>query len=223
MADAPRFAQQALTWAWTLIDLAHVPPERIVVHALEGSDASVRRQLEAMGVRTRACQPFRASHPHCNKLRQLEDEQLQNAEVVVLCDSDTAFVRGIEDVLSPARVRARIVDLPNPPNDVWIRILEAAGPGTSPPLSRTGFGDHTTPSINCNGGLYVLPGQAVRVRATAWPAWAHWLVERPELLPGSQQVHVDQVAFGLAVLELDLPIHALSLDFNVPTHHAVGL
>jgi FkbM family methyltransferase len=221
MADHPRFVQQALTLVWTLLDLAEVLPADIVVHVLDGSDPGARRQLDALGIETRACRPFRAGHPHCNKIRQLEDARLVEADVVVLCDTDVAFVHPITDGLRRDVVRAKVVDLPNPPMDAWRRILAAAGL-PEPPVTHTSFGEHPTPSWNCNGGLYLLPGAAARRLAVAWPARAAWLIDRPELLPGRMQVHVDQVAFGLAVCDLGLPVDLLPLAWNYPTHDAVS-
>lgn len=221
MADTPVFAQQTLTLVWSLIDLAGVPADRIVVHALAGSDPSVRRRLDALGVRTADCVPFDSAHPHCNKLRQLEDPAAGAAQPLVLCDTDLAFLAPIDDILVTGGVRAKIVDRANPPLDQWLRILAAAGFPT-PPLARTTIGDEPTPSVNCNGGLYVLAPPAVRGLREAWPRWARWLFERPELLPGPVRVHVDQVAFGLAALELELPVEPLSIADNYPAHVAAA-
>jgi FkbM family methyltransferase len=222
MADAPMFAQQTLTLVWTLMDLANVSADRIVVHALDGSDTRLRQQLDSLGVETKRCRPFRLGHPHCNKLQQLEDEHLQAAEVAILCDTDLAFTEHIDDMLSATAVRAKVVDLPNPPLEDWRRILAAAGMPPDAALGRTSFGECDTLAVNCNGGLYMLPGWALRLLAEAWPRWATWLIERPDLLPERFRVHIDQIAFGLAMLEQALPIDPLPLDCNFPTHAAVG-
>lgn len=222
MADAPTFAQQTLTLVWTLLDLAGVPPARIVVHALTGSDRSVRRRLEALGVRTVDCAPFDSAHPHCNKLRQLEDPGAAAARPLILCDTDLAFVAPIDDLLVTDSVRAKAVDRANPPLDEWVRILTMAGFPTPPPLVRTTLGGEPTPAVNCNGGLYVLSPRAVTGLREAWPRWARWLIERPELLQGPVRVHIDQVAFGLAATELALPIELLTIADNYPTHVAAA-
>jgi FkbM family methyltransferase len=222
MADAPRFAQQTLTWAWTLLDLAHVPAARLRVHALPDSDAAVRRQIEALGIETRTCKPFRAGHPHCNKLRQLEDPDLAREDVVVLCDTDLAFAGPIDAMLSTSAVRAKIVDLPNPPLDIWRAIFEAAALPPTVPLAETSFGGAITPAVNCNGGLYLLPGWTLEPLREAWTRWIDWLIDRPALLPGSLRVHLDQVAFGLAVIDRQLPLESLALDCNLPTHRWIG-
>ncbi len=217
MAAGPTYAQQTLTLVWTLLDLAHVPADRIVVHALEDADAAVLRQIETLGVRTRRCAPFDAAHPHCNKLRQLEDPALLAAPVIVLCDTDLAFAHPI-DTTVPRGVRAKIVDLPNPPIDVWRAVFAAAGLPFPAVLARTSFGDHPTPPMNCNGGLYVLSQATAAALRECWPRWTRWLIARPELLPSPMRVHVDQVAFGLAATELALEIDLLPLEDNCPTH-----
>jgi FkbM family methyltransferase len=217
MADGPTYAQQALTLVWTLLDLAHVPADRLVVHALDDADRTVLRHIETLGVRIRRCAPFDVAHPHCNKLRQLDDPELLAAPVIVLCDTDLAFVQPL-DVAVPRGVRAKVVDLPNPPIDVWRTVLAAADLPFPSTLARTSFGDHVTPPVSCNGGLYVLSSSAAIALRDAWPRWTRWLIARPELLPGPMRVHVDQVAFGLAATELALDIDPLPLGDNCPTH-----
>lgn len=221
MADRPRFVQQTLTLVWTLLDLADVRADEIIVHVVEGRDSSARHQLDALGIETRSCRPFHPAHPHCNKLRQLEDDRLISSDVVVLCDTDLAFVRPIVDGLRTDVVRAKVVDLPNPPMDVWAGLFAAAGL-QAPPPTQTSFGNHTTPSCNCNGGLYFLPGEAASGLSSAWPRWAEWLIGRPGLLPERLRIHIDQVAFGLATRDLGLDIDLLPLAWNYPTHDAVA-
>jgi FkbM family methyltransferase len=217
MADGPAYAQQTLTFVWTLLDLAHVPADRIVVHALDDADDTVLRHVETIGVRTRRCAAFDAAHPHCNKLRQLDDPALLAAPVIVLCDTDLAFVRPF-DVAVPRGARAKIVDLPNPPIDVWRAVFAAADLPFPSRLVRTSFGDHVTPPMSCNGGLYVLSSSAAVALRDAWPRWATWLIERADLLPGPMRVHIDQIAFGLAAAELALDLDPLPLEDNCPTH-----
>jgi FkbM family methyltransferase len=221
MAGGPRYAQQTLTLVWTLLDLAAVPAASIVVHALSTADAATRRQLDALGIETRDCPEFAPGHPHCNKLRQLEDARVVAGEPVVFSDTDVAFVRNVEDAMPKSGAAAKVVDLPNPPWAMWQRVLAAAGLSEPASLIHTSFGEHTTPHFNCNGGLYLLQGSAGAALADAWPRWARWLIDRPELLPDGFTVHIDQVAFGLAVHERSVSLDLLSLADNYPTHGAV--
>lgn len=222
MAAGPRFGQQALALAATLIDLAAILPHRIVVHALPGSDSAVRRQLESAGVLVLDTEPFDTEFPHCNKLRQLEHSGFDDAAAVAFCDTDLAFTGPIDDLLPVSAIRAKIVDLANPPLDVWRRILDEAGIDDGGEPATPSFGEQSTLRVNCNGGLYLLPERVFPLMREAWPRWTRWLIERPHLLPAPFGVHVDQVAFGLAVAETGLPLDHLPLAFNYPTHDYVG-
>ena len=85
----------------------------------------------------------------------------------------------------------------------------------------TSFSDSETPSVNCNGGLYLIPAPHFKILRQAWPHWAAWLINNSHLLTEKYLKHVDQVSFGLACLEMDLPIDHLSLAENYPTHEFV--
>jgi FkbM family methyltransferase len=218
MADGPVYGQQALTWAWTLLDIAHVPAERIVVFVVGDTDTAARRHLDELGIETRAIEPFSAALPHCNKLRQLEEPRFREPGVTICCDTDLAFAANIDDLAGTHAIRAKVVDLPNPPIELWRPILEAAGLPADAPLTTTSLREHTTPVGNCNGGLYMLPAWAVTALGEAWPRWVRWLAARPTLLPAPFGVHTDQVAFALALIDGGYSFDALPLEANFPTH-----
>lgn len=221
LADKPKFAVQALLWAWSLIDLAGTPPSRLIVHALPGSCSETIRSLRSLGVGVQRVNPFHPDHPYCNKLTQLQTPQLAEAEICVLCDTDIAFSQSVDSLLSTSTVRAKIVDLPNPPIEVWNVVLKAAKlPQCSTAI--TSFGEHITPTINCNGGLYMIPHDHFGTLQEAWPRWARWLIENVNLIPTAYQKHIDQMSFGLAVHESGIPLEHLSLAENYPTHSSVG-
>ena len=70
---------------------------------------------------------------------------------------------------------------------------------------------------NYNGGVYVIARELVDRVGAAWAHWARWLVARVELLD-RWAVHVDQVAFCLAVRDLSLPLALLDDTWNFPLH-----
>lgn len=218
MADGPEFGRQTLVWAWTLIDLGQVTPDRLVVWSLSPPASPERQALHRLGIETRSIQPFAPGFPHCNKLQQLLDDRFTGNAVTIFTDTDMAFVKPIDDLAQGSNIVAKVVDLPHPPLDMWRQILETAGLPSPDRLMPTSLGQHTTPIINRNGGLYVLPGTAIAALREPWPRWAHWLMRRPDLLPGGYGVHVDQISFGMAVLERHLAIDDLPLAANCPTH-----
>ncbi|MEX2500290.1 MAG: class I SAM-dependent methyltransferase [Wenzhouxiangellaceae bacterium] len=174
-----------------------------------------------MGVRIHGINPFHQDHPYCNKLTQLQTPELAEADICVLCDTDIAFSQSVDSLLSTSSIRAKIVDLPNPPIEIWRALLDASGLPQCP-TTNTSFGDGITPTINCNGGLYMIPSEHFRILREAWPRWARWLIDHIKLIPESYQKHIDQMSFGLAVHQFGLPIKHLSLAENYPTHSSVG-
>lgn len=221
LADQPKFAVQSLVWAWSLIDLAGISPARLIVHAIPGSCVETVHSLRATGVQVREVEPFHERHPYCNKLVQLQTRELLDAEYCILCDSDIAFVKSVETLLLPSSVRAKIVDLPNPPQEVWSSILAAAALPQWPTVT-TSFGGSRTPFYNCNGGIYMIPRMHFKTLQDAWPRWALWLIDRIELIPEKYQKHVDQISFGLTLYEQKVSLEHLSLAENYPTHASVN-
>lgn len=221
LAEQPKFAVQVLVWVWSLIEYAKVSPSQIVVHALEGSCSQTRYSLERLGVTVLDLEPFHNEHPYCNKLMQLNSSLLQEADVCVLSDTDIAFLEPFEVDLSENAIQAKIVDLPNPPLPIWERIFEESGL-VAPDNTITSFGAHLTPSVNFNGGLYSIPAMQFQSLVVAWPKWAQWLIDRPYLLTDPFRKHIDQISFGLACVEMALPIEPLEVAQNYPTHSAVN-
>ena len=67
-------------------------------------------------------------------------------------------------------------------------------------------------------GYLCRAGEPPRAADRAWTRWARWSIEHLELF-GAWSIHVDQVAFALAVAEQSFPIEELPREFNSPTHH----
>ncbi|MDO3387308.1 hypothetical protein QWI17_15815 [Gilvimarinus sp. SDUM040013] len=143
-----------------------------------------------MGVRIQNVDPFHPDHPYRNKLTQLKTPELTKADFCILCDTDTAFAQSVEPLLSTASVRAKIVDLANPPVEVWHDLLETAVLPCSSTII-TSFGEHLPPTINCNGGLYTIPNDHFHALQESWPRWARWLIENLNLIPEAYQKHID--------------------------------
>lgn len=101
----PLYCFQGLVFAYSLVELADVAPESVVVHLIDGTPDATRRTLAELGVRTVTSTPFDARHPHSNKLVQLATPVLREADYVVLCDSDVAFTAALDAWADGARVR----------------------------------------------------------------------------------------------------------------------
>jgi SAM-dependent methyltransferase len=217
----PELQFAAWIWATTLINYGHQPPEALAAHFVDGTASALRREFDELGIRTGAVDRVDAEHPPSNKLAQLNSHLLADADYVVLCDCDLAFCADIGSWASGQRIRAKLVDCAVFSLDDWKRILRNAELSYDciPPrrrLPKTLDGKRTIPSY-CNGGLLIIPSQALLGLRDAWPRWNQWLRANPELL-GSKHYHTDQVSFALACIESGLEIDLLPDKFNVPTH-----
>ena len=74
-----------------------------------------------------------------------------------------------------------------------------------------------TVSHNYNGGAYVIDGAVVAKLRDAWLRWAAACATYGELVD-TDWVHLDQVAFALAMTDLGLAVDVLDRRFNFPTH-----
>lgn len=212
----PLFAYQAMLWAKTLVGLSGIAPEQVYIHFIEGCDSRVIDLFRGVGINAISVPPFDARHPYCNKLQQLASAPLQDADFVVLCDCDLAFVEPFGEIVRGDRVRAKIVDTAGL-TELWPTIFDRAGFGGKPLAARTSQSGLSTDVNYCNGGLYVIPKNLMKDLAVTWPKWARWLLDRPDLLPDTPQF-VDQVAFALAMAELGQEVDHLTPEYNCPTH-----
>lgn len=213
----PLYLFQGMVFARTLIELAGVRPEAIVVHLIEGVPTIAERALRELGIRTIAAHPFDPHHPYSNKLVQLQTDVLREPDYAVLCDSDLAFAADIEDWIGGDRLRAKPVDHARPPLTVWLSLLKAFGLAQDVASIAATHTGEATYANNFNGGLYIVPQRVLEALRHAWPEWNRRLLQKRDIL-GPYVVHVDQIALGLALAELGHVGEPLPLELNLPTH-----
>ena len=146
-----------MRWARSLIEIANVPPEDLVVHYTQGLGQDCAASFSPLGVRTTEVQAVSRQRPHLNKLAQLRSEFLRDADLAVLCDCDTLFVADPRPYFAKNMVAAVVVDSPNPPIEIWDILLRRAGLTRRRPDIAVGSAAAMTIFENRNGGLYVCP------------------------------------------------------------------
>ena len=213
----PMFLEQSLRWARSLLDMAGVSAEDIVVHHTGEVALRDLAALHALNVATCLVDAVSRRRPHLNKLDQLGSKFLQDADVAVLCDCDTVFVADPRPYLPFDAVAAGVVDLPNPPIEIWDTLLQRAGLVRQRPDIAVGSARATTIFENRNGGLYVFPGKRLRELDAPWRRWADWLEAHTDVL-GRYAMFIDQISFALTCLELRIEPELLPRALNFPTH-----
>ena len=213
--------RQAWLLVCSLIKYGNVDPCDIVVHILPGVSSDFKNRLHSLDVQVRSILPFGDSK-YCNKIGQLFSIASDDADCVILMDTDMLVVKDVRGLACTDFVQGKIVDHPNPPLVVLEHIFAEAGFLTLPlPVSTDIYLDQMTLSGNCNGGLYVIPGKFVPVLGFLWAKWSLWLLNKPDLLGETYLHHADQVGFCLAIFEANIPFRALGRKFNFPSHLAL--
>lgn len=217
--DTPTFLMQGWNWPSSLQRLGTGERADIYVHHVEGLDPARLRTFEALGARLIAITPYGdGAARYCNKVRQLDTEALQTYEHVILTDADMVFAACPTQYATGAAVRAKQVDMANPPAEIWRKLLAEAGlehRATSIPLELQPAEESF--SANFNGGFYVIPANAWSELRTGWDRWAQFCLGRGDLL-GPYAHHADQLGFGMAVMAAGLEIDPLGLEANFPLH-----
>ena len=151
-----RFANQVRIFLTTLLATG-VSSNDIVAHVTPCVSPAVRGLIDGFSVRQFPLQPV-LDGAFCNKIAQYEALRHMDADFVVLCDTDLAFLDDLSTLFDPLSVRAKPVDMPNPPLAVLEQIREALGIRTVPRIVPTDCKPSAkTFSTNCNGGLYIIP------------------------------------------------------------------
>ena len=177
----------------------------------------VRNMIEGFGVRQVPLKPV-LDGAYCNKLAQFDHLIDTNADFIALCDTDLAFLDDLRTLCDPSSVRAKPVDLPNPPLEILEQIRLTLGITSVPRIVPTDCAPAAqTFSTNCNGGLYIIP------RALLPGIAAQILVETQAIsdhiaLLGKWAIHLDQVGFAMTMLRLGLDIREIPSGYNFPMH-----
>lgn len=211
----PKFTRQARLFLASLIAQG-VSPGQIHAHVTPAVAQDVRQMLADQGVAVHSLQPF-LDGKYCNKLVQLDSLLHINPDFYVLCDTDLAFAGPVHPWFDPDHARAKPVDLPNPPLDRLEALRARLAIPATPRLVPTSAGGAQSWSVNCNGGLYILPRRLAAPLARHWQAYALRLRACEDILEGWYH-HIDQIAFAMAMLAMGEDVRELPLEANFPMH-----
>lgn len=213
--EHPRFLAQGRIFLRTLL-AAGVPSGDIVAQVTRRGGKTGRPLAARFGVRALEL-PLGPDEAYCNKINQLftlaGDDDF---DVLVCCDTDLAILRPLDEVARADTVRARRVDLENPPLSVLEDARALLGLPERPTLIGTGCDPQVlTYALNCNGGMLLIPRRFIRPLGERWLAYAQTLVANRQIMQRWGN-HIDQVSWAFAMLQLQLPFAELPLEYNFP-------
>ena len=212
--EHPRFLAQGRIFLRTLL-AAGVPSDDIVAQVTRRSGAAGRRLAARFGVRALEL-PLGPDKTYCNKINQLFTLTDDDFDVLVCCDTDLAILRPLDEVARADTVRARRVDLENPPLSVLEEARALIGLPERPTLIGTGCEPQAmTYALNCNGGMLLIPRRFIRTLGERWLEYARTLVANRQIMQRWVN-HIDQVSWAFAMLQLELPFEELPLEYNFP-------
>jgi len=214
----PKFRMQLLNLIATLLGTGTAQADEVVVHLVRHHDTRFIDCLRELGVKVAFAEPY--GDPRalgCNRIAQLDTPELQEADFVVMLDTDLAFTRNVRKVFAVPGISAKPVDLPNPPLDTLNSLLRESGINCEPAIVKCTFDSAETFSTNCNGGVLVFDRVHFRQISAGWKKWAAWVL-RQEAIVGWYVRHAVQISLCLAMLEEGIEVTHLDVGINFATH-----
>jgi hypothetical protein len=217
----PIFEIEARIFLTTIIACG-VSPAEVICRYTPSATPQARAVVEAFGVELLPIAPFLDGR-YCNKIGQLPALIERDADFLVLCDTDLAFLDPLTPLFNGERVKAKPVDVTNPPLRVLDALREILCRDKIPRLVPISLGDGLTYSVNCNGGLYIIPSQLAPLISRAWRAEAERLRAHRAVYEEWFK-HTDQISFAMAMLANDLDLVELPIEYNFPLnlHESFG-
>jgi hypothetical protein len=216
---AQKYQDQARIFLFSLLATG-VNPRNVHAQLTPAAQTNVNLLdfLKALGVHVHNLASF-LDGVYCNKLMQLDSLSTYGAECVALCDTDLAFLNNLDGQASSHVVRAKPVEIPNPPIDYLEKARAICGVAGNPRVVPTSCNDGQTWTQNCNGGVYLIPTLFAAKIAASWRRHATTLYSAKFFLHNYAQ-HIDQISFATTMLDLQIDVEELPLEFNFPLHFA---
>jgi hypothetical protein len=214
----PVFAYTGWNLVHSILKHTSLAPSDIHVQCTPEVADRVLLRFKGLGCQTHRLARF-GDGRYCNKLAQWENLRDQNIDHVVFLDTDMICIGDFTAFLPPYAVAGKVVDLPNPELALLDHLFERAGFADRPPTIQVEASEGTTYQGNCNGGFYSVPSQFADTLFDAWRKRAEQLLADIEPLRAvGKQMHVDQIAFCMALHETALPFVNLPSNVNYYLH-----
>jgi hypothetical protein len=199
--NSPKFIMQGWNWLTSLNSAGTATRADVFIHHTPQIAKETLGIFERLGAKLVKIEPFgKGPAVYCNKIRQLESGLFLDYDYTILSDADLFFLSCPTRLATGNVVRAKVVDLPNPPEPIWRELLTRADLADRIKVVPVQLQpDSATFSTCFNGGLYVLPKASIDNMKERWSKWARYCLDRSSLLD-RYILHSDQLGFGMALL-----------------------
>jgi len=214
----PKFYRQGYVFIISLIKIANISGDRIFVHMTAKND-EFERFLYKHKVNIKYIEPW-GDKKYCNKLQQLETEELKKADFVFFCDADIAITQDLVHLIKDKNtVLGKLVDFDNPDVET-LKYIYDKFKVFYPKVTTETLNQNPTFETNFNGGLYGIPTKFIDIFIKQWKNFAREMLESEKIKErlGKKVNHIDQISFSLALKSLKLKYKLLSYEYNCPIH-----
>ncbi len=215
----PRFYVEWVLWTLCATRVLSAGASRAVSYLPGPVPEDLVDWVRAQGVEIRTTEAPLPDSPHCNKIIPFLDDWAVaefNPDYIVVTDLDLFFLSDPVIFLSGSRFRAAPNNHGMPPTRIWRSVLAATGMGRSfrPGLALFSSSELRETHINnISAGIVAAPAGRAQLLGRVWLHWAKWIVDNRSLLE-RWHIHVDQVAFGLAMEEFGEDVEHLPAQTN---------
>ncbi len=184
-------------------------------------DPGIGRRLAALDVEVVEVEPLMPELPLTNKLHMFE--RRGDEELVVALDTDIVVTGDVWPWLQTEAVAAKPVDQNPFTSAQWRRLYSYFGLPAPAARHWTHFHRALTPPY-FNSGVVFFPARRADEAASVWMRYIVELWDNLDRVDPELERHryfTEQVSFALMVHDLGLPVVALPLELNFPTHHPI--
>jgi hypothetical protein len=191
----------------------------IVVHFVDGVDDRFSRSLEALGAQVRVVEPIDRHYRFANKVRMLDLPRDMDVDVLVALDCDVIVVDDPSEFISSESFRAKPADCDFLSRSQWRQVFSHFSlPVPERQFVTTTLGQRTFPYFN--SGVILAPGVLCSELSRRWIEFVHKLDAMQRLNAGwrLRRTYNDQIALTCALVAARIPVQALPVSMNFPTH-----
>jgi hypothetical protein len=190
---------------------------KCIVCVVDGVDPKYRDAFKQYAAEVRIVERFSAAHPPSNKLRFLQQPDLQGYQNVMLLDCDTIVVQDPSANLLTKSFRAKIADGPTVSSEVFEKLFDYFRlPLPAKNQNCTVRGTPTIPYFNA--GVLLFSQMAMNDLVPVWVKLNKQLIEHMELLEDRANF-CEQASLSLALVATNTRFEIFGNDMNLPIQH----